>query len=62
MLIQIPHCTSRLIDVCEFQKAETLGAAGLFVVDEAEVDDAAGLGEDFADLFFADACDLIEID
>lgn len=48
-----------MVDVGVLEEAEALGFAGLFVVDEAEVEDGADAAEDVADLFFADACEGI---
>lgn len=55
MLVQVAHGGRRFIDVGVFQKAEAFWSAGLFVVDEAEVDDGASSCEEFAYLFFTDA-------
>ena len=59
MLIQVAHSRCRFVDVGVLQETETFGPASLFVVDEAEVDDGARAGEELADLFFADAWDVL---
>lgn len=45
--VQIAHRGGRLVDVRVLQKAEAFRFAGVFVVDEAEVEDCADAAEDF---------------
>lgn len=55
VLVQVAHSGGRLIHIGVFEEAEPFWSACLLIVDEAEINDGASSGEEFAYLLFTNA-------